>query len=470
MKKQKGFTLVELLSVIVIIAILLSIAIPAISSYITQSRKKTLVNTIDNYMRVLSNDVNDLQYTFSEDNTIYAIPIDCISLERGGTNPFGKWIQASKAYFAYVLVQYNDKTLSYQYGYTFKDSAGYGMYPTVSNRLDKSGTQISRGLDLIKPKTGLITELTSLENWEQSGFNISSTTELMVLDSTSEGVVGDGVETCTLFQKADNYDIVEEEKIGNKYLCKRATTLHTEECTRNDGHGCESGGYTLSGSKGTTTIEYGNLGTLGTLKSGDAFDCDVNGDRIHDPDTERFYYVSDLASDSSYAVLIYYNNTVNGIANSSSSSVTAFQSTTGNGNGPDVAIKHLPTKSQWKRSYLSNYTRDLLDENDEVRVKDFDYTGYAARLITKEEINKACNIKVGSYVVGELNTCLYLLENTQYASLDQAYGIWTESLLSNYAAFYINPKYPRVSNLSGANADRGAVRPVIEVSKSKIQN
>ncbi len=469
MKNRKGFTLIELLAVIVILGLLMAIAIPSVTKYITESRKKTLVSTMGNYMSALSNDVNDLQYTFTETNTVYAVPIDCISLERGGTDPFGEWHQASKAYFAYVLVQYDDETSSYMYGYTFKDSAGYGIYPTTSNKLNSSGVQISTGLELTKPKTGLITGLTSLENWKNSGFKVDSSTWLKVLDSTSEGDVGDGVDTCTLTQKGSNYEIVEEEKLGNKYLCMRATTLHTEKCTRDDGYGCEGGGYTLSGIKGTTTIKYGNLGTPGTLKSGDAYDCDVNGDGVHDPDTERFYYVSDLASNSSYAVLIYYNNTVNGLANSSASSVTPFQSTTGNGNGPDVAVKHLPTKSQWKRVSLTDTTRDLYNEKDELRVKDFDYTGYAARFITKEEINSACNIKVGSYVAGELNTCLYLLENTQYASFDQAYGVWTESLLSNYAAFYINPKYPRVSNTSGNNAERAAARPVIEVPKGKIQ-
>ena len=74
-------------------------------------------------------------------------------------------------------------------------------------------------------------------------------------------------------------------------ICQRATLLHTEECK---GNYCASAGYKVDGSYGTTTITYGSLGTMGSLASGDAFDCDVNGDGIYDAETERFYYVTDM--------------------------------------------------------------------------------------------------------------------------------------------------------------------------------
>ena len=94
MKNKKGFTLIELLAVIVILGLLMAIAIPSVTKYITQSRKKTVVSTIGNYIGALVNDVNDLSYTFTASNTVYAVPIECVALERGGTNPFGAWYQA----------------------------------------------------------------------------------------------------------------------------------------------------------------------------------------------------------------------------------------------------------------------------------------------------------------------------------------------------------------------------------------
>ena len=210
MKNKKGFTLIELLAVIVILGLLMAIAIPSVTKYITESRKKTVVSTIENYITAMVNEVNDLTYTFTEENTIYAVPIECIALERGGRNPFGAWHQANDAYWAYVLVQYDDETSSYRYGYTFKDSAGYGLYPTTQAKLNEGGKQIQTGLKLNRPSNGKITNITSVDNW--SGFDVDSTTNLVVLKSEAEGNVGDGKTTCTLHQKGDNYDSVINEK------------------------------------------------------------------------------------------------------------------------------------------------------------------------------------------------------------------------------------------------------------------
>ncbi|MBE6151305.1 MAG: type II secretion system protein [Firmicutes bacterium] len=210
MKNKKGFTLIELLAVIVILGLLMAIAIPSVTKYITESRKKTVTSTIGNYIGALVNDVNDLSYTFTEANTVYAVPIECIALERGGTNPFGAWHQANNAYWAYVLVQYNDQTSSYTYGYTFKDSAGYGLYPTSQSKLNEQGKQIQTGLSLSRPKNGKVTTITELKNW--NGFIVNDTTNLVVLEAESEGNTGDGKTTCTLQQKGDNYASVEEEK------------------------------------------------------------------------------------------------------------------------------------------------------------------------------------------------------------------------------------------------------------------
>ena len=98
-----------------------------------------------------------------------------------------------------------------------------------------------------------------------------------------------------LTKEKSNTPIVPEKKV----ICKRATTLHTEECTQTSvTYNCSGAGYTSAGSKGTSTITYGNLGTSGSLTSGDAFDCDVNGDGVYDSKTERFYYVSDYYNTS----------------------------------------------------------------------------------------------------------------------------------------------------------------------------
>ena len=210
MRDRKGFTLIELLAVIVILALLMAFAIPSVTKYIESSRKETVVDTIGGYISSITVEVNNRDYQFSTPNTIYAVPLECIELERGGDNPFGEWLQANSAYWAYVLIEYDSDNFSYNYGFTFKDSAGYGLYPTLQDNIDISDINVGYD-DLSKPESGDAVNFILADKW--NGFNVTSMTQLVVLEAESEGVKGDGKETCALCQKGSNYDEVEEEKI-----------------------------------------------------------------------------------------------------------------------------------------------------------------------------------------------------------------------------------------------------------------
>lgn len=259
-------------------------------------------------------------------------------------------------------------------------------------------------------------------------------------------------------------------------LCKRATTLHTETCSQTSTSSyCSGDGYTASGSMKTTTITYGNLGTNGVLTSGDAFDCDVNGDGVYDSTTERFYYVSDMTNgvtqDSNTAVLIYYNNVSGGVA---SNSTTYAYDVNRNAytNGPITAKEQLPTTSQWKNVSLINATRNITDEKNTVRKSAFSYDGYAARLLTAQEIGAGCGVTVGSYTKGELSSkCKYLMENTKYSSSSlKTYGGWLESPNASRSnnAWYVYADYRRVDGKLPVDSTGNGVRPAIEVLKSNI--
>ena len=77
---------------------------------------------------------------------------------------------------------------------------------------------------------------------------------------------------------------------------------------------CQADGYSLN-----SEIEYGSLGTEGTLSSGDAFDCDVNGDgeisifdineaiKYKDQDKENDCYkeAADVAKDGKIDIFDY---------------------------------------------------------------------------------------------------------------------------------------------------------------------
>ena len=258
-------------------------------------------------------------------------------------------------------------------------------------------------------------------------------------------------------------------------MCKRATTLHKEICTNSDrSYYCQADGYILN-----SEIEYGSLGTKGTLASGDAFDCDVNGDGTYDPETERFYYVSNatngITTDNDTAVLIYYSNVSGGLP--SSSATYAYDSSNENWHGPVTAVQQLPTISQWKTT-LTNTKRQITTETGTTSTTGgtlptaFSYDGYAARLLTAQEVNAGCGFTVGTSTPGELSVkCKYLMENTRYASSNITnVGGWIENPQSSSSdiAWRISSAYRGICLYKANDAYTHTVRPAIEVAKSNI--
>ena len=218
-------------------------------------------------------------------------------------------------------------------------------------------------------------------------------------------------------------------KVGTPKLCERAKTLHTEICDYSD-EGC----HNKYGERATVT--FGSLGTQGVLTSGDAFTCDVNGDGNYDEEKERFYYVTDLDSDT--AVLFYYSNVKAGepapfkgyLYNSKYVDLRTY--------GPLTAMEQLPTTKQWSKVSLKSTKRNITDEKGTIRIKGFNYAGYAARLLTFQEVVKACNITVESDYepysrgeIGELDNCEYLMENTTFSAYsigkNNPFLIWLEN-------------------------------------------
>ena len=252
-------------------------------------------------------------------------------------------------------------------------------------------------------------------------------------------------------------------------VCKRATKLHTENCTQTDGtYYCSGAGLTGK------TITYGSLGTKGTLKSGDAFDCDVNGDGTYDENTERFYYVTDM--DDSTAVLVYYNNVSKGKPNNTKT--FAYDASGENWHGPRTAIEELPSTSEWRNVSLTSNVRSIVTENGTNKTTggtlpdSFSYEGKAARLLTIQEVRKATGIDgIPTWKVGELDNFNYLLENTKYSNTSNAvWAWWLENPLSGYSgyAWLVDGSTRRVNRSTVSDAGGRGVRPAIEVLKSNI--
>ena len=210
------------------------------------------------------------------------------------------------------------------------------------------------------------------------------------------------------------------------------------------------------------------------LTSGDAFDCDVNGDGVYDSETERFYYVSDYYNTSTKsfendtAVLIYYNNVSTG--SPSNNTTYAYDSSGENFHGPRTAFAQLPTTSQWSNMSLNENESNTTKGG--VLPSNYSYEGYAARLLTLQEIRQATEINnMPTFKVGELDNFTYLMENTKFSSdSNSAWTWWLENARSDNSicAWYVNGYHRLVTNDIVSYAGLVGVRPVIEVSKKNI--
>ena len=254
-------------------------------------------------------------------------------------------------------------------------------------------------------------------------------------------------------------------------VCKGAKkeTLHTEECEQTDNtYYCSGAGLTGK------TITYGTIPGK-ELKSGDAFDCDVNGDGTYDENTERFYYVTDM--DDSTAVLIYYNNVEKG--KPSNSKLVAYDKSGENWHGPRTAIEQLPSTSEWRNVSLTSNVRSIIAQDGTNSTtggslpSNFSYSGKAARLLTIQEVRKATGNKdIPTWQDGELDNFNYLLENTKYSNASIGnYGYWLENPHSGYSgnAWLVHGNARRVHYSAVSSAGGYGVRPAIEVLKSNIE-
>lgn len=126
--KKNAFTLVELLAVIVILAVLLTIAVPAVSNYIVNSKKESYVVVMQEYLAAARNLILSEQVKAPLDkNEVTILSFDAIPLEKGTTtSPFGsEWVD-SKSYVA-VINSGTGEDPHYTYYITSQDQDGYAL-------------------------------------------------------------------------------------------------------------------------------------------------------------------------------------------------------------------------------------------------------------------------------------------------------------------------------------------------------
>ena len=85
---------IKVLSVIIILGILMIIAIPAVTSYISDSRNSAYVSTAKEIVSGTINLVNEGKLGMYDTNITYYIPASCINTENNFESPYGTFVKA----------------------------------------------------------------------------------------------------------------------------------------------------------------------------------------------------------------------------------------------------------------------------------------------------------------------------------------------------------------------------------------
>lgn len=143
MKNKNGFTLIELLAVIIILGVLMIIAIPAVTKYISDSRKTAYIDTAKEIASGARNLVNSGKYEFYDMDIVYYLPSSCIQTENALKSPYGNFKKA------YVGVTFNGD--SFDYYWTSVDDSKIGVSKLVCvNKLTEDDIISNIKIDDIK--------------------------------------------------------------------------------------------------------------------------------------------------------------------------------------------------------------------------------------------------------------------------------------------------------------------------------
>ncbi len=140
---NKGFTLIEVLAVMVILGIVLMISVPNVSQYITRSRRSSYITDAKRYVEAARGEVETERMKITSKNTCYYIPRECIPVNKGQQSPFGDWKGL------YVVVTYDGK--AHDYYFTSTDTTGIGINLTYVENLSE--------LKLVKNKKAVLTDV-----------------------------------------------------------------------------------------------------------------------------------------------------------------------------------------------------------------------------------------------------------------------------------------------------------------------
>lgn len=172
---SKGFTLIEVIAVVIILGVLLLIAVPSISNYIAGSRKSTYVNQMKQMVNTVASSISAMKLPYNiEENEGIIVPFDQINLEKGGKkSPYSEFNYDN----CFILVVYNGK--NYDYYISALDNTKHGFKLIDENYLTE---------DSIVEMTDT-SDMLSLSEMTRTTYTQAGSFQIKKLDSNSDGYI-----------------------------------------------------------------------------------------------------------------------------------------------------------------------------------------------------------------------------------------------------------------------------------------
>lgn len=150
MNKKNGFTLIEVVAVIIIIGVVMLIAVPSVLEYIRNSDDEAYASNAMAYVETVRAEYSMEEYGDLLDiDEIMIVPIKNITLEKsdGGESPYGAYDYDK----CYVLI--TRERNGYQYYVTMSDVSGFGINHKGVNELNKSAVEENIGDTIVSWNT-----------------------------------------------------------------------------------------------------------------------------------------------------------------------------------------------------------------------------------------------------------------------------------------------------------------------------